>query len=96
MKNKDYISHIGWYNETTKQFERLYKEEYVEELKDKLDIFMISNKTFLETINDLRKRIDKAENYLETCMINPEDLSLYENITKEECLKLLDILRGEE
>ena len=42
------------------------------------------------------KRIDKAKDYLETCMINPEDLSLYENITKEECLKLLDILRGEE
>ena len=45
---------------------------------------------------DLQTRIDKAKDYLETCMINPEDLSLYENITKEECLKLLDILRGEE
>ena len=44
----------------------------------------------------LQTRIDKAKDYLETCMINPEDLSLYENITKEECLKLLDILRGEE
>ena len=59
-------------------------------LDDEIEIINI------QTIEDLQTRIDKAKDYLETCMINPEDLSLYENITKEECLKLLDILRGEE
>ena len=63
-------------------------------LDDEIEI--ISKPTTEPTIEDLQTRIDKAKDYLETCMINPEDLSLYENITKEECLKLLDILRGEE
>ena len=63
-------------------------------LDDEIEI--ISKPTTEPTIEDLQTRIDKAKDYLETCMINPEDLSLYENITKEECLKLLEILRGEE
>ena len=63
-------------------------------LDDEIEI--ISKPTTEPTIEDLQTRIDKAKDYLETCMINPEDLSLYENIAKEEGLKLLDILRGEE
>lgn len=40
--------------------------------------------------------IDKAIEYIDNSTINPEDLTLYDNMTKEEYLMLKKILKGEE
>lgn len=34
----DYISHVGWYNEGTKQFEKLYTEDYVKNLQERIEL----------------------------------------------------------
>ena len=45
-------------------------EQENEDLKDYLDIFKLSNKTKQETIDDFRKRVDKAIKYVEKSKLN--------------------------
>ena len=41
------------------------QEKQIDQLKDKLDIFMRSNKSFLETINNLRKEIARLNKIID-------------------------------
>lgn len=78
---------------------RPYAHKYLEEKRKELNndnIVGLDSEMIYKDYYNLQNKIDNAVEYIESCTINPEDLSLYENITKEEYLKLLDILRGEE
>lgn len=67
-------------------------QEENENLKDYLDIFKLSNKTKQETIDDFRKRIDKAVEYINenSAFMNDDE---WEVFNKKE---LLNILNGGE
>ena len=66
----------------------LYKKEngmYWEVTKEQIILEL------LEANKSLEKKIDKAIEYIDNSTINPEDLTLYDNMTKEEYLKHFNI-----
>lgn len=74
-----------------KEIKRL--QQGIEELKTKLDIFILSNKAKQETIDNFRERIEKAVEYIEHNTFQDSDDSWIFTFYKGKEM-LLDILNG--
>ena len=79
------------------------EQEQSEMLKDKLEIFMLSDKTKQETIDNFRNKIDKAIEYInenKNKTIAPygdnEDIDYETCLFEEDIVDLLNILKGED
>jgi len=87
------------YVDTKEHLLELYKyitnlQEENERLKDYLDIFKLSNKTKQETIDDFRKRIDKAVEYIKSIIWEDKSMRAKYKMVLINSEVLLNILNG--